>query len=257
MRTHSTVEFVLETVLNMVGFLVGLIIGVISMIGFRNTGSPNLLRLTIAFFAISLGFLIIWTGHLALELAGDVNTEWIHILGMAAQTTGYLFIAFAHSIKAFLPKPGYLRSVGIMPLFLISTVQIEHIFRSVSFILLVYGAIETIMSYIETRKRGTISVAAGLALLALGEFLGWYSFVFPESILYTASVSIKIAGLLALFIPVSKIPLTLMRIDEVTEEQDSDEDEDEDENIQTFDLADDADSINKDTRDNQDSSMSR
>ena len=70
------------------------------------------------------------------------------------------------------------------------------------------------LSYFENRNRGAISVAVGLALLALGEFLGWYSFVFPESILYSVSISIKIGGLIALFIPVSKIPLTKIKFDE-------------------------------------------
>jgi hypothetical protein len=79
---------------------------------------------------------------------------------------------------------------------------------------LAYGAIETMLSYFDNRKKGTISVAVGLALLALGEFLGWYSFVFPESILYSASMVIKIGGLIALFIPVSKVPLTKIKFDE-------------------------------------------
>ena len=140
--------------------------------------------------------------------------RWIQTLGIAIQTIGYFFIAFSHSIKSLFPKSRYFRSVGIFPLFLVSSVQIEHIFRSVSFILLAYGAIETILSYFENRNKGAISVAVGLSLLALGEFLGWYSFVFPESILYVVSTIIKIGGLIALFIPVSKIPLTKIKFDE-------------------------------------------
>lgn len=209
-------EFLLENILNMIGFAVGLAIGLMSLIGFRNTGSPTLFRLTIAFFAISAGFLIIWVGYLAADFvtkSGDIE-RWVQTAGIIVQTVGYFFIAFSHSIKAFLPKSSYFRSVGVVPLFLISSVQIEHIFRSISFILLAYGAIETILSYLDTRNRGAISVASGLALLAFGEFLGWYSFVFPESILYTTSISIKIAGLVALFIPVSRLPLTRIKIDD-------------------------------------------
>ena len=198
------------------GFLVGLVIGIMSYIGFRNTGSPTLFRLTIAFFSISLGFFVIWTGYTIEDFitkTGNIE-RWIQTLGIAIQTVGYFFIAFSHSIKSFFPKSSYFRSVGMVPLFLVSSVQLEHIFRSVSFILLAYGAIETTLSYIENRNRGTISVAAGLGLLALGEFVGWYSFVFPESILYSASMIIKISGLIALFIPVSKIPLTRIKFDD-------------------------------------------
>jgi hypothetical protein len=208
-------EFLLENILNLVGFLVGLSIGVMSFIGFRNTGSPTLFRLTIAFISISLGFFVIWTGYMVEDFvikSGSIE-RWIQTLGIIIQTIGYFFIAFSHSIKSFFPKSSYFRSVGILPLFLVSSVQLEHVFRSVSFILLAYGAIETMLSYFENRNKGTIWVSLGLGFLALGEFLGWYSFVFPESILYTASMIIKIGGLISLFIPVSKVPLTKIKFD--------------------------------------------
>jgi len=209
------VEFLLENILNLIGFLVGLGIGVMSLIGFRNTGSPTLFRLSIAFFSISAGFCVIWIGFLVEDFilkSGSIE-RWVQTLGIAIQTVGYFFIAFSHSIKSFFPKTKYFRSVIIFPLFLVSSVQLEHLFRSVGFILLAYGAIETILSYFENKNKGAISVSVGLSLLALGEFLGWYSFVFPESILYSASLIIKIGGLIALFIPVSKVPLTKIKFD--------------------------------------------
>jgi len=208
-------EFLLENILNLIGFLVGLVIGVMSYIGFKNTGSPTLFRLAIAFLAICVGFFVVWTGYMVEDFvvqSGKIE-RWVQTLGIGIQTVGYFFIAFSHSIKSFFPKSRYFRSVGIIPLFLVSTAAVEHIFRACSFILLVYGAIETTLSYFEGKKKGTIFVAVGLALLALGEFLGWYSFVFPESILYYMSISIKIAGLISIFIPVSKIPLTKLNFD--------------------------------------------
>ena len=209
-------EFLLENILNLVGFLVGIAIGIISIIGYRNTGSPTLFRLALAFFSIGIGFFVIWTGYMIEDFvikSGSLE-RWVQTLGIAIQTIGYFFIAFSHSIKSLFPKSRYFRSVGIFPLFIVSSIHIEHIFRSVSFILLAYGAIETILSYFENRNKGAISVAVGLSLLALGEFLGWYSFVFPESIMYYVSMVIKIAGLIALFIPVSKVPLTKIKFDE-------------------------------------------
>ena len=209
-------EFLLENILNLVGFLIGLAIGIMSFVGFRNTGSPTLFRLTIAFFSISIGFFVIWSGYMLEDYvikSGSID-RGIQTLGIIIQTVGYFFIAFSHSIKAFFPKSNYFRSIGILPFFLVSTVQLEHIFRSISFILLVYGAIETILSYRDNKNKGAVSVALGLGLLAFGEFLGWYSFVFPESILYSISMTIKIAGLVALFIPVSKVPLKRIKFDD-------------------------------------------
>lgn len=211
--------FLLENILNLIGFAVGLVIGIMSYIGFKNTGSPTLFRLAIAFFSISVGFFVIWSGYMVDDFilkTGQIQ-RWVQTLGIAIQTVGYFFIAFSHTIKSFFPKSRYFRSVGYVPLFLFSFISIEHIIRSISFILLVYGAIETVVSYIEGRKKGTLFVAFGLALLALGEFLAWYSFVFPETILYPASIVVKIAGLLLLFVPVSKVPLTKIKFDKFEE----------------------------------------
>jgi hypothetical protein len=144
--------------------------------------------------------------------SGNIE-RWIQTVGIVIQTIGYFFIAFSHSIKSFFPKSSYFRSIGFFPLFLVSSVQLEHIFRSMSFILLAYGAIETMLSYFENKNKGAISVSIGLAFLAFGEFLGWYSFMFPELMLYSISIVIKIAGLIALFIPVSKVPLTKIKFD--------------------------------------------
>src|SRR5207245_5042438 len=135
---------------------------------------------------------------------------WIQTLGIGIQTIGYLFISFSLRIKSFFPKSRYFKSIA-MSLFIIPGNSIEYIIRSISFILLVYGTIETIMSYMENKKTSTIFVAAGLGLLALGEFLGWYSIVFPKSVLYFISISTKIAGLGALFIPIYQVPIRGVR----------------------------------------------
>jgi hypothetical protein len=70
------------------------------------------------------------------------------------------------------------------------------------------------ISYIQGRKKTTLFVAIGFGLLGFGEFIGWYSFVFPETILYVASIVMKIGGLISVGIPVSKIPLRKVTFDE-------------------------------------------
>ena len=208
--------FSLEIILNLVGFSVGITIGIISYIGYKNTGSPTLFRLLIAFFAIGVGFGVLALGFILDDLflkTGDPN-QGIVTIGVACQTIGYWFIAFSHTLKNFFPKSRYLRSIGIMPLFLVSFISLEHILRAVSFILLVYGAIETVLSYIQGKKKSTLFVAIGLACLGFGEFVGWYSFVFPETILYVFSIIIKIGGLLSLGIPIFNMPLHRVTFDE-------------------------------------------
>ena len=209
-------EFLLENILNLIGFTVGIVIGIFSYIGYKNTGSPVLFRLTIAFFAIGIGFGIIWLGYMIDSVyleEGKIN-RGIQALGLGTQTIGYFFVAFSHTIKSFFPKSRYFRSVGILPLFFLSTMTIEHIIRSFSFILLVYGAIETFVSFLEGKQKGALAVGIGLSLLAFGEFIAWYSFVFPESILYSISIIMKVGGLISLFIPVSKLPMRKMKFDD-------------------------------------------
>ena len=209
-------EFLHESILNLVGFAIGITIGCISYFGFKNTGSPTLFRLSIAFIAIGIGFGILAFGYIlddSVTQTGKIN-RGITTLGVASQAVGYWFIAFSHTIKTFFPKSRYLRSVGIMPLFLVSFVSLEHILRAVSFILLVYGAIETLLSYIQGKKKSTLFVAVGLACLGFGEFVSWYSFVFPETILYVFSIIVKIGGLLSLGIPIFNMPLHKVTFDE-------------------------------------------
>ena len=209
-------EFLLENILNLIGFIVGLIIGIFAYIGYKNTASPVLFRLSLAFFAIGIGFGVIWLGYMIDSIyfeAGKIN-RGIQALGLGIQTIGYFFIAFSHTIKSFFPKSRYFRSIGVLPLFFLSTMTIEHIIRSFSFILLVYGAIETFVSFLEGKQKGALVVGIGLSLLAFGEFIAWYSLVFPESVLYSISIIIKISGLISLFVPVSKLPLRRLKLDD-------------------------------------------
>jgi len=209
-------EFLLEIILNFLGLVVGLVIATMSYVGYKNTGSPTLFRLTIAFFAIGIGFGILAAGFILDDFifkTGDIN-RGISTLGVTSQVIGYWFIAFSHTIRTFFPKSRYFRSIGAIPLFLVSFNYVENILRAVSFILLVYGAIETLISYIQGRKKATLLVAVGLGLLGFGEIVGWYSFVFPETVLYVASIIIKIGGLISVGIPVSKIPLRKISFDE-------------------------------------------
>ena len=71
----------------------------------------------------------------------------------------------------------------------------------------------------EGKQKGALAVGTGLALLAFGEFIAWYSLVFPESILYSISILLKISGLISLFVPISRLPLRKMKFDDFEEEE--------------------------------------
>jgi hypothetical protein len=204
--------------MNLLGFGIGLLIAKFAYSGYRSVGSPTLLRLGFAFAAISFGFLLIWiysiTGIVLQSVTSDLAA--LLVIGLGSQAVGYFFLAFSHSIQSLTFKhmaPAFaLVSLVIAPFFVIPGNSIEHIIRSISFILLVYGATQTIVSYMWSRRKGTLVIASGLGMLALGEFIGWYNFIYPGSMFYYISVTAKIAGISAIFVPLYRFPIGRVKV---------------------------------------------
>lgn len=211
-------DLIFESVMNLLGFGIGLLIAKFAYTGYRGVGSPTLLRLGFAFAAISFGFLLIWIHAIAdiLAWASSSDLASLLVIGLGFQAVGYFFLAFSHSLQSLTFKhmaPAFaLVSIAIAPLFVIPGNSIEHIIRSISFILLVYGATQTIVSYMWSKRRGTLFIASGLGMLALGEFIGWYNFIYPGSMFYYISVIAKIVGISAIFVPLYRFPIGSVKV---------------------------------------------
>jgi hypothetical protein len=122
--------------MNLLGLGISALIGRFAYSGYSTVASPNnLLRLTFAFISIAIGFPLIAAGLFAGGYSHAVTTT-----GPAAQAVGYFFIALSHSLKSFDFSPP--RYFILLPLaitgFVIPGNSIEHLVRSISFILLVY-----------------------------------------------------------------------------------------------------------------------
>jgi hypothetical protein len=197
------VEVLFELPMNLLGLGISAFIGRFAYSGYVTVASPNLLRLTFAFILIAIGFALIAGGLFAGDYSQAVTTT-----GLAAQAVGYFFIAFSHSLKSFDFAPP--RYFIFLPLavsgFIIPGNSIEHLVRSISFILLVYVSIETIASYMQNRKASTLMIGSGLGMLAAAELMSWYNFVYPGSF-FVAALSIKVSGFGLMFIPFSKFGL--------------------------------------------------
>jgi hypothetical protein len=198
------VEVLFELPMNLLGLGISAFIGRFAYSGYTTVASPNLLRLTFAFVSIAFGFALISGG-----LFAGVYSQAITTAGLAAQAFGYFFIAFSHSLKSFDFAPS--RSFLLFPLaltgFVIPGNSIEHLVRSISFILLVYVSIETIASYMQNRRTSTLMIGSGLGMLAVAELMSWYNFIYPGSF-YVAALTIKVAGFGLMVVPFSKFGLT-------------------------------------------------
>ncbi len=198
----------IELAANLVGLAISIFIGRFAYTGYAAVGSPNLLRLTIAFISISTGFVLLASAlFVSAELSVAINTA-----GLGAQAVGYFFIAMSHGLKSsfdFLPsKRG--AALLLVPLtsapFIIPGNSIEHLVRSISFILLIYVSIETIASYMQTRKSSTLMIGSGLGTLAAAEIVAWYGFIFPGTFALPALIA-KVAGFGLMVVPFSKLGL--------------------------------------------------
>ncbi len=195
----------IELAMNILGLVISAFMGRFAYAGYSTIASPNLLRITFAFIFIAIGFaLLTWS----LFVEERDSSRAIETTGLGAQAAGYFFIAFSHSVKSFDFAPT--RYFALLPLaitgFVIPGNSIEHLVRSISFILLVYVSIETMASYMQNRRTSTLMIGSGLGLLALAEIIAWYNFVYPGQFFYIA-IALKVGGFGLMFVPFSKFGL--------------------------------------------------
>jgi hypothetical protein len=191
--------------MNLVGLAISAFIGRFAYTGYSAIASPNLLRLTFAFISVAAGFTLLAGAEFVNEADGS---RAVATAGLMVQAIGYFFIALSHSVKTFdfaPPKYFAFLPLAITP-FVIPGNSIEHLVRSISFILLVYVSIETMASYMQNRRTSTLMIGSGLGMLALAELTAWYSFIYPGAFFYVA-IAIKLAGFGLIFVPFSKFGL--------------------------------------------------
>ena len=90
----------------------------------------------------------------------------------------------------------------LIPIFAVSPTSVDTVLRSLSFYFILYGVLETGLSYSKTRNPNTLFIATGLGMLAAG---WWVSLAAPDMALLTLlQLLMREVGLIALFVPVLK-----------------------------------------------------
>jgi hypothetical protein len=191
----------LEDILYVVGAFMGFSIAWIARRGYSETRSPTLLRMALSFGLLGSAFLFSWIAGTILTVNIEALTFTVSTLIIAAaglETLGYFFLALSHMLNARVPGRAF-----FMPAILPLGTGATALLRSLSFIFLLYGSVETIISYAKSRHGGTLLIALGLALLGFGELIRWQGFLYPaDSVVMIASLVVKILGLGALLLPV-------------------------------------------------------
>lgn len=200
------VAFVIsEGVLNLAGAFIGFSVARIAKQGYRETGSPTLLRLMVAFAFLGSGLCITGVSTLidlsVLHSISYLALAFSTLLVVATflETAGYFFLAFSHGINARSTGKG----IVLAPLVVTPISAASALLKSLSVVFLLYGVVETMLSYSVSKKRQTLLVGSALAFIALGELVRWVSVFSPGiSLALLVSVGLKVAGLFILYTPV-------------------------------------------------------
>ncbi|NHV96870.1 MAG: hypothetical protein HA494_03685 [Thaumarchaeota archaeon] len=197
---------VAEGMLALLGAFIGLSIAYISLIGYRETGSPALLRLTSAFILLFLGFTceaLAVFGYVGVLPILALATAFFTIASSFLETLGFFFLAFSYILNVRATQ-----RVSVMPLILplsLPVIQISAALKSISFYLLIYAAVETAISYMKTRRAETLVLSLGLIFLAVSELIRWISYVeLSWPFWYSTSLVLKLIGFSALLAPIVK-----------------------------------------------------
>ncbi len=192
---------------NLLGMLLGIAIGLLTYRGYTTTKSPTMLRLSIAFTSMGLGFMIS-----AIDLYIDGSFS---IVSTVFNTVGYAFIALAYSVQKgfkYIVPLLTLLTFAIYPFFTIPGNSLVYVIRAIAFILIVYGSTQGVILSLASRKVTSLIIASGISLLAVAEFIGWYGMIFHNPLYTYLADTIKISSISIILITIYMIIRRVMRI---------------------------------------------
>jgi hypothetical protein len=193
----------IQNVLQFIGVFVSFSVAYVAYRGVKQTESSSLLRLATAFMFLGFGFLVegfVGLGQVIPSL--PISTTAVVIGGLLLETTGYFFLAFSHAVDVMLSKKLGL-TLLVFPVITLSSTQLADVLSILSFYFVLYGVVETVYSYIRTRKPDTLLIAMGLSLIGVGTFFQWLSLLYQYvGVLSLLQIILQEMGLLILFTPV-------------------------------------------------------
>nr|ACF09762.1 hypothetical protein [uncultured marine crenarchaeote KM3-153-F8] len=199
----------IQGLLYLVGGLIVFSVSRIARKGYRVTRSPTLLRITVSFIFLTLGLSLNGLAYFMGSVDFKLNflgislafSSLLFIVAALLEVTGYFILALGHGIKSFQNR-SFIPAFPVLFGF-ISTVSLLSLIKSLSFVFLIYGAFETLLSYLETKYKPILFMFSALFLLALGELIRWLAIFYTGlNPLMITSILLKLFGFIMLYTPV-------------------------------------------------------
>jgi hypothetical protein len=188
------------------GMLLGIALGLLTYKGYTITKSPTMLRLSIAFISIGLGFMM---------SIAELYIDAYSMVSTTLSTIGYAFIALAYSVQKgfkYMVPLLILLTFSIYPFFTIPGNSLEYVTKAIAFMLIVYGSTQCMMLSLASRKATSMIIAAGITLLAVAEFISWYGMIFYSAYYTYLAGLIKISGISSILLTVYTLTRRIVRI---------------------------------------------
>jgi hypothetical protein len=172
-------------------------IGSVALKGYKATGSPTFLRLSVSFVLVAAGILVQGAAPYASEGFAE---SVVMILGSAVEAVGYFALALSHF---FTVRQAITAVTGILVLAPQASepalASLDIMVKAVSLYLLLYVSAETLIFFFEYKRRSTIISIIGLLLLTAGVLLKLFSTMFTGYANFFDLI--KLAGLVVLLSP--------------------------------------------------------
>lgn len=199
-----------ENFLQLAGAFIVFSLARIAYRGVRETHSRTMLRMSLAFILLGAGFTLSGISGLAEQGLLPSLALFVSLFFLTAavlEVLGYFFLAFSHAIDVVAgSRSMVLPTIAILPAY-----GETAFLKSAAVVLLLYGVVETTWSYLRSRRKDTLIIAIGFALITVGEFISWLNVFFPAQPPYlAASLVVKILGFVGLYIPVLRFSLGRM-----------------------------------------------
>ncbi|MCS6768345.1 MAG: hypothetical protein RMJ59_03780 [Candidatus Nitrosocaldus sp.] len=198
---------VAEISIHILGMLLGLSIGWLTYRGYTITRSPTMLRLTVAFVSIGLGFMV--------DTVDPYIDGSYSMLSTTLSAVGYAFIALAYSVqkgfKYMVPLLTLLTFL-IYPFFTISGNSLEYVTKAIAFMLIVYGSTQCMVISLAGRRAGSLMIASGIGLMAVAEFMDWYGMIFYSALYTYLADLLKVSGISLILLTIYMLIRSMVRV---------------------------------------------